>query len=215
MIKKIALAFSLALSTLSTTAAELNLSLVQPSDKDFETSAKVSLRTYFNDNYYLFSSIQRQKQLKLTQSFGDLTSYTLGVGFQEHLFGDFSWFAQLGYNDRSQSLNDFSAKEGIFYTFVPLFGVPPFRADKYFEVLEYEYETSGAPEATLGLKWEGRRIGYEASYTFLDVKEQFTIWNPTWNGGRVSGDDHACGCLWTGSSKLNMSTFNFGINYKF
>jgi predicted porin len=192
---------------------EVNASVAFPQDAQYNETGTFTARAGV-ENWYGFASYVKHKQVRLTQSMGEFKGYTYGAGYRESI-GKWTGFAEMGIQSLSHDTKPVIAKEVLYHVFLPDFGVPPFRKDGNFPLLEYSYKSDPAIMFKIGAQYAIMpHLELELAYQNSKLKERYMIWNPTFNGGPVKPLD-ACGCLWMGSDKIDLNTVTLGITYSF
>ena len=190
---------------------EVNASIAFPQDSQYNETGTFTGRIG-TDHWYGFASYVKHKQVRLTQSMGEFKGYSYGAGYRNTV-GKWSGFAEVGVQTLKHSTRPVIAKEVLYHVFLPDFGVPPFRPDGNFPLLEYSYKSDPAIMFRIGAQYEiASNVKLELAYQNSKPKERSMIWNPIFNGGPVKPLD-ACGCLWMGSDKIDLDTITLGISY--
>jgi hypothetical protein len=197
----------------SYSGVEVGAAISFSEDPSFDTAPTVSVRLT-KDDAYVWGSATKYDQIKKTQHFGEATVVSAGMGYRKSFNSDWRWFAELGVAAAYSDTNDFAAKEAIYFTLTPIFGIPPFREDGNFPALSYSHEFQIGYQTKIGVEYMvNDSSNIHLSYKIHNTRETWAIWNPDWNGGPTD-NLHDCGCLWMGSERANFSAVEIGFNYK-
>jgi hypothetical protein len=188
--------------------------LTMPDNQELAASSIIGARVR-HGSYYLSADYSSGKQSKATQSFGTLDQITWGGGYSFES-GKMRYSAEAGVIRGATDYPDsWPAKEGIYYTFYPTFGHPPFITHGRFLDLDYKYRrNTGQYIKLIAERQVSNNVLLMVTYRSAQQRESFSMWNPDFNGGpRFPLED--CGCLWIGSNRLNLDSVTVGLVYRF
>lgn len=196
---------------------DITLAYVAPESTEFSSGLAAVIRA--GGTQYLFASFSRHEQITLTQRMGSVQLFGAGVGIREQVTPAFRLYAEIGVGLLATDYNERVIREVVYYSFYPNFGDPPFLPEPggWWSDLQQLYEPDDmAPIVRVGALYRlTEDVSLELSYTHFATDVYFSTWNPDIGGGPVPGDFDACGCLWEGTSELNLSGFAVGLNYQF
>jgi hypothetical protein len=194
---------------------DFTLSYHAPSHADLVSAPQYEVR--WGKDVYLWGSLSKHTQVAQTQRIGDVRLLGLGGGYHQ-TFRGVTLYAEAGMGKLFTRYDTRVLKEVAYYSFSPIFGQPPFLpAGGWWTDLEQVYEPDPvAPLFRIGaLIPVSHRVSIELSYLRWATSVYFSTWNPHLNGGPVTGNYDACGCLWEGQTELNLSGLSLGLNYQF
>jgi len=195
---------------------EVMLGYSQPGSSEYSPGAQQIVRA--GGKYYGFASRDRHEQISLSQRMGNVHLYGAGLGLRGEVAPRIRLYAEAGIGLLGTAYNQRVVHEVAYYAFSPTFGEPPFLPDSGgWWSLEYTYEPDRtAPLFRVGTQYAvTNRFSIEVSYTYYMTSVYYSVWNPSINGGPVQGSFDACGCLWEGTGRLNLSSVGAGLVYRF